>query len=222
MSTAIQKPAAIVFDFDGTIADTQALIVSCFRATYERLGRPAPSFEAIAATIGLPLERAFQQLSGFSETEADEIAAEYRRVFDGRVGEETVPIAGMPEVVRACRALGVPLAVASSRGTGSLLPMIDALGLAGCFREVVGREDVTEEKPAPAMLVEVARRLAVPVTELLMIGDTYYDLEMARRAGCRALGVSFGNHSRQELSKAEPAAIVDAPEKILGLLGMDL
>lgn len=221
MNTQILSPKAIVFDFDGTIADTQALILSSFRATYERLGRPAPAADDIAATIGLPLERAFQNLSGFTETEAREVAAEYRRLFDSRVKEETLPIEGMPEVVKACAALGRPLAVASSRGRGSLIPMIEALGLDGCFDVVVGREDVAEEKPDPALLREIARRLQVAPDELLMIGDTYYDLEMARRAGAIAVGVTFGNHSREELSRAEPAAIVERPAEILQLLGVE-
>ena len=215
------KPAAVVFDFDGTLADTTGLIVACYQATYQYLAIVAPPPERIAATIGLSLEAAFALLTDMSEQDAAAAARCYRTLFmereiNGSVSLE--PFAGMPEVVAHCVRRGMPRAVGSSRGHDSLDPMLRSLGLFDSFDLVVDHSDAGVGKPDPAMLTVIADRLGVPRSDLLMIGDTTYDIEMGNNAGCRTIAVTWGNHDRRTLSDAGPTHIVDRPEEIISLL----
>jgi len=213
-------PAALVFDFDGTIADTRAVIVSCFQRSYRALGIPAPPADEISATIGIPLERAFHTLSGFSEAESRSAAAVYRELF-ARAGHSDVrPITGMPDVVRTCHAAGYPLAIASSRSHNSLDLLLDALGLTSFFTIVAGPENAAREKPHPDLLFAVAEHLGICAARLLMIGDTSFDVEMGRNAGCLTLAVTWGNHSREALDAARASAVVDRPQEIPALVGL--
>lgn len=214
------KVEAVVFDFDGTIADTRSLILSCFRAAYDRLGLETPSDERIGSTIGLPLERAFRELSGLSEDEGRRAAEAYRTVFRSLGVAQVEAIGGMPLVVGRCAQAGYRLAVASSRGHESLQALLPALRLSQYLEVVAGREDAAREKPDPALLLSVAGALGLPPDELLMVGDTRFDLEMGRAAGSATVGVTWGNHTRAELESADPTAIIEDPLELLKLLGL--
>lgn len=218
MNSSGLKVEAIVFDFDGTIGDTRGLIVSCFLATYDALGIDPPTEADIASTIGLPLERSFEMLSGLSEAESGHAAEVYRRLFTDRGTDELRPIPGMPEVVAACSTLGVPLAVGSSRGHASLDPMLELLGVYHYFDAVLDHDDAGKAKPAPDMLFRIAERFGVAPEGIVMIGDTVFDLEMGRNAGARTIGVTWGNHGREQLLGAEPTLLVDRPSEILDYL----
>lgn len=216
-----KKPAAVVFDFDGTLADTTGLIVSCYQATYDYLGVDPPPAQQIAATIGLSLEAAFALLTNMTDEDAAAAARCYRTLFMEREINGSVllkPFAGMPEVVAHCVAGGLPRAVGSSRGHDSLDPMLRSLGLFDSFDLVVDHSDAGVGKPDPAMLTVIADRLGVPRSDLLMIGDTTFDIEMGNNAGCRTIAVTWGNHDRKTLAEARPTHMVDTPEEIIALL----
>ena len=217
----ITKPAAVVFDFDGTLADTTGLIVSCYRATYQHLGLEAPPAERLAATIGLTLEAAFALLTNMSDEDAGAAALCYRTLFLDR-GPQGMnglkEIAGMSEVVVHCVDQSLPCAVGSSRGHDSLDPMLRFLGMYDSFDLVVDHSDAGAGKPDPAMLTVIAERLKVPRSDLLMIGDTTFDIEMGNNAGCRTIAVTWGNHDRAMLANANPTHMVDSPAEIIALL----
>ena len=221
MSVALPTPGAIVFDFDGTIGDTRGLILSCFLATYRELELPAPSEEAIAATIGLRLERAFANLSDLDDAASLAAANSYRRIFHARDHAAVAPIRGVPEVVRRCHGAGLPIAVGSSRGHDTLDPMLKGLGLFELFGLVLDHGDAGAEKPDPAMLQVVARRFGVAPSQLIMIGDTTFDVEMGNNAGAFSVGVTWGNHTREQLLGANPSLIAESPEELTSFLGLD-
>ncbi|MFP4331158.1 MAG: HAD family hydrolase [Spirochaetaceae bacterium] len=220
MSALLPKPEAIVFDFDGTIADTRSLIVSCFRKTFAALSITAPQERLIAATIGLPLETAFARLTGLGGIESLAAADRYREIFRSLDLPEVEPIAGMDALVRRLAAAGVPLAVASSRDHDTLDPMLSSLGLFDLFATVIDSDDAGREKPEPDMLFLAAERLAVPPGRLVMIGDTSFDIEMGHNAGAWTIGVTWGNHSREEIEAAKPTIIVTEADQIASAVGL--
>lgn len=208
----------MVFDFDGTIGDTKSLIITCFQATYTELGLPIPEESAIASTIGLPLESAFDRLSAFGADESATAAAVYRRRFAQLDFRGVRPFAGMPEVVTGCRDRGIPVAVASSRNHRTLDPMLEALGIFDHLELVVDHDDAGTEKPDPEMLYLIARGLEIDPKELVMVGDTRYDIEMGKNAGSRTVAVTWGNHSPEELAALEPDLLARRPEEITRFL----
>ncbi len=209
--------AAIIFDFDGTLADTQSGILATSQETLRRMGRGPADEAALAATIGLPLRENFTREAGLDDAEADRAVAIYRAIFD----ETAVPLIssfpGVEETLRTLSERGIPMAVATSRGQRSLEMLMHQLGLdryippERCF----GVETVARPKPAPDLVYVILGKLGAAPEETLVVGDTTFDIEMGRNAGCHTCGVSYGNQSADTLAGAFPDYIIDDLRKLL-------
>ncbi len=209
--------AAIIFDFDGTLGDTLRGILATSQETLRRMGFPPADEAALVATIGLPLRFNFTRGAGLSEEEADQAVILYRAIFD----EVTVPlIDGFPGVEETLSTLyerGIPMAVASSRGQRSLEMLMHQLGYdryiptERCF----GVESVARSKPAPDMVYLILAKLGVKPEETLVVGDTTFDIEMGRNAGCHTCAVTYGNQSADTLAGAYPDYMIDDLRKLI-------
>ncbi|MFO7780818.1 MAG: HAD family hydrolase [Spirochaetia bacterium] len=211
-------PRGVVFDFDGTVADTRSSIISTFEETFRRLELPYPGEETIAATIGIPLHISFQVAADMSEDESNAATEVYREVFRDRELVDVRLFDGMREVLDELSRRGMPLGIASSRSRPSLSRLIDYLGLTDHFGVVAGREDAPREKPYPDLLLGVARALGIEPQHLLVVGDTTFDIEMAHNAGALSCAVRYGNHSAESLARVSPTVTIDAPAQLLQLL----
>ncbi|WP_342380676.1 HAD family hydrolase [Myxococcus stipitatus] len=215
------KPLAI-FDLDGTLVDTPRAIVESFRETFTALGFAPREDASIRATIGLPLERAFSTLL--------EVPLDDRRVPDAIRGyqavfrERVLPRAGQlvfPGVIDGLTRLqsrGMLLAVATSKFHASAQSLLEAAGLRGFFDLVVGADQVEKPKPAPEMGLFILSKLDVRPGRAVMVGDTTHDLHMAHAAGLRSIAVTYGVHSLQELTSAEPTWIARSFQEVVGYL----
>ena len=209
----------VVFDFDGTIADTRLNIVLTMREPMRALRLPEADESACAATIGLLLKDGFARLlPGVPDETLDRCVSTYRRLFDKR--KRTMPpkpFPGAAGLLAALRARGILLAIASSRSSFTLAPMLRDMGLAGAFDDVVCSDDVERPKPAPDAVLAILRRLAVPPSEALVVGDMPVDVEMGRAAGVRTCGVLWGNATRDQLAAAGADSIAAAMDDVLAL-----
>ena len=209
--------AAIIFDFDGTLADTRRGILDTAQEVLRRMGREPADEQALAATIGLPLRENFTRGAGFSETEADEAVAIYRSIFDEVAVPSITAFPGVEEVLSTLDARGIPMAVATSRGQRSLELLMHHLGLdryippERCF----GVETVARPKPAPDIIYVILGKLGVKPEETLVVGDTTFDIEMGKAAGCFTCGVSYGNQSAGQRAGASPDYLLDDLRKLL-------
>jgi len=201
----------IIFDFDGTIGDSQSLI---------------------AKTIGLRLDEAFISLFGMSAEEGMECAATYREIFLDN--KKTMIVQPFPHVIETLRALhrqGYVLGMASSRNHCSLDGYVKQIQLEDIFSSIVAGDDVEHVKPAPDMVFKALREMKGmknPVTsaeagdvedmldEVLVVGDMTFDVDMAHNAGCKACAVTYGNGTREQLASAE--FIIDDFAELLGLV----
>ena len=209
--------AAIIFDFDGTLADTQRGIVATAQEVLRRMGREAADERALAATIGLPLRENFTRGAGLSDEEADRAVTIYREIFETFAIPAITVFPGVEEVLATLAARGVPMAVASSRGQHSLEGLMHHLGL-DCYIPlsfVFGVETAARPKPAPDILYVILGKLGAKPEETLVVGDTTFDIEMGRAAGCYTCGVSYGNQSADQLAGAAPNYLLDDLRKLL-------
>ncbi len=200
----------LFFDFDGTIADTTQGIIRCTQATLRELGLPASTPERIQATIGLPLRQCFALGTDTPEAQLDEAVAVYRRLFGEIATPCIVLYEGVAETLGLLYREGYRLSIATSRRGASLRMLLDRLGIGRFFVELATTEDVVHPKPAPDMVLLLLERLGARAEESLVIGDTVFDLQMGRGAGCRTCGVSYGNQTRSELASAAPDRIIDS------------
>ena len=209
--------AAIIFDFDGTLADTQRGIVATAQEVLRRMGREAADERALAATIGLPLWENFTRGAGLSAVEADRAVTIYREIFETFAIPAITVFPGVEEVLATLAARGVPMAVASSRGQHSLEGLMHHLGLDRYIplSFVFGVETAARPKPAPDILYVILGKLGAKPEETLVVGDTTFDIEMGRAAGCYTCGVSYGNQSADQLAGAAPNYLLDDLRKLL-------
>ena len=221
MSLPISRPGGIVFDFDGTIADTRDSIVGTFEETFRRMGLPSPGPTRITATIGVPLHLAFQHVAGMDEDESRRAVEVYREIFRSREISSVRLFDGIDGVIHRLSARGYPLAIASSRSHHSLGRLVEHLGMTECFPVVAGREDAEREKPYPDLLLHVAERMGLAPSSIVMVGDTTYDIEMGNAAGAMTCAVTYGNHPREALEAVSPTIVVDTAPEILRVIGED-
>lgn len=209
----------LVFDWDGTLMDSERRIVGCVRAAIESVGAPNRTEAEIREIIGLGLREAVLALF----PEADEgfvqrLVSAYRDCYLAQGGEASPLFPGVREVIEVLYAAGYRLAVATGKSRRGLERGFRETGLGRWFH-ASRCADETISKPHPQMLVELMTELRVPPTRTLMIGDTVYDLEMARRAGAHALGVTYGVHAPRRLRALRPVALLDDLRRLPDWLG---
>ena len=222
----------IIFDFDGTIGDSQSLIVKTLQDTMRAKKLEVKSDEACAKTIGLRLDEAFVSLFGMSAEEGLECAATYREIFLDN--KKTMIVQPFPHVIETLRELhrqGFILGMASSRNHCSLDGYVKQMQLENIFSSIVAGDDVEHVKPAPDMVFMALgemKGMKNPVTsaesgdvedmldEVLVVGDMTFDVDMAHNAGCKACAVTYGNGTREQLASAE--FIIDDFAELLGLV----
>ena len=200
-----------IFDFDGTLGDTRANIVLTLQQTLQALDYPVAGEEAIAATIGLPLEDSFRQLlPGLSPEESMRCAAVYREIFE-KNRKLLVPklFPHVKEVLATLHARGKLLSVASSRSSRSLNGFLQEMGVAPYFTYVLGADNVSRAKPDPEPVLKTIRDLGCAPDETLVVGDMPVDIQMGRRTGTQTCAVTYGNATREALEAAGADIILD-------------
>jgi phosphoglycolate phosphatase len=211
----------IVFDCDGTLVDSQQLIVEAARRTLLAHELAPCEAAAVRAVIGLSLELALAQLV----PEADErtlisLVATYRATWrllrTQGVLEPLFP--RTREVLGALDRSGHLLGVATGKSRSGLLEVLDHHGLTALFVSFQ-TADRHPSKPHPSMLEEAMRETGSAPAETLMVGDTTFDMEMARAAGARAIGVAWGYHPPELLEAAGAELVLDDFDQLLDCMG---
>jgi phosphoglycolate phosphatase len=202
--------AAIVFDLDGTIADTPDLITGIMAGILIDLGVTADR-AAIRATIGTPLLDSFAKLMGEDGPRVAEAAATYRGRVDADARERGVDLRfpGLVEGLARLRAAGVRLSIGTSKNVAAALNVLEACEITDEFETVVGFDDVEHGKPAPDTALLAAQRLGVEPARCLVVGDAIGDMRMGIAADMGALGVSYGVGSAVDLYAAGARHVVD-------------
>ncbi len=192
----------IVFDWDGTIIDSTGTIAECIQQAAAEIGVPVPEDAKARHVIGLGLHDSLRQaVPELPASRYSEFVALYRKYFLAR--EDTMKLfPGMSEMLSELQKTH-SLAVATGKSRRGLDRALDAGGLRRHFA-ATRCADETEPKPHPAMLHELMQELDKDRSQVLMIGDTSHDLEMARAAGVDALGVTYGAHHEAGLRACSP------------------
>jgi phosphoglycolate phosphatase len=195
-----------VFDLDGTLLDSASSIVEGVRACWEACGFPDPDPALVRRVIGLPWEESIRTLlPGSGPAEFAKVRAYHDEVAEGlrprpnRTDQVLFP--GAMETLAALEGSGYLLSIITSRSHGRLVELLDTLGIAGHF-VTLRTVDHGPGKPAPDLMFQTLAETGAEARDTVMIGDTTYDVQMARNAGTAAIGVSWGVHEPHELSQA--------------------
>jgi phosphoglycolate phosphatase len=193
----------IVFDWDGTLMDSTATIVTCIQAAARDLGLPVPNESAAAYVIGLSLLDAMQAaVPGLDSRLYPKMVERYRYHYLAK--DHELPLfAGVREMLDELSQQGYFLAVATGKSRVGLSRALHTAKLTSVF-DATRCSDETFSKPHPAMLQELTRELGQDMQRTLMVGDTTHDLQMAINAGAAAVAVEYGAHDAQSLNMLAP------------------
>ncbi|NOZ52312.1 MAG: HAD-IA family hydrolase [Gammaproteobacteria bacterium] len=206
----------IIFDWDGTLIDSEANIVACLRSMINDLGLPERQHAELSNIIGLGLLEALSALfPGQSDKDYQRMIDRYRYHFFSSESSQPFPGAGL--VLSELVNRGYFLAVATGKGRRGLEKGLDNSGFRGFFH-ATRCADETRSKPHPQMLEEILAELGMDSQQALMVGDTEYDLQMAGHARMAALGVSYGVHETERLYQCQPIAIINEISELLSWL----
>ena len=210
----------IIFDFDGTLADTKENIILTFQMTMKELGVEIKSRQECAATIGLTLEDAFKVLyPGMAAEKYILLRDTYRRIFKEN---RKILVPGLfPEVMETLEELrrrGYLMSIASSRQSPALHSFLEAMKIAHLFEYAVGGDNVEHPKPAPDAVLQILRHYNLSAEEAFVVGDMPFDINMATNAGVKSCGVTWGNADAAQLKESGANYIIDKMSQLLEIL----
>ena len=203
----------ILFDLDGTLIDSTEAILESFHTACEKLGFPSPKDEDIKRLIGYPLDYMFAHV-GVPKERVWDFVATYKEHYRVISKAKTVLLPRAKEAVKEAASFARLGIVTTKTGRYSR-ELMEHFGLGHYFEVLVGREDVTNPKPHPEPILNALEMMhPAKEEEIYMIGDTKLDMECAKEAGVKALGVLCGYGGKEELEKFGIPLFADAFEAV--------
>lgn len=210
-----------LFDCDGTLVDSQQGIIAAMREAWQAHDLDVPDPEAVRRVVGLTLEAAIARLRPQAgDGERKDLAERYRAAFfrQRQSGTLEEPLYdGVIAALDALEAEGVLLGVATGKSRRGLRAVLEPHGLLDRFVTLQTADD-GPGKPNPHMVHQAIDATGVDAADTVMIGDTTFDIQMARAAGVASIGVGWGYHPAEELSAAGAGAVASAFPDIPGLV----
>jgi len=205
---------AALFDWDGTLLDSRAALLSAWRESTEAvLGRSYPATaEEEDIVFTLPGREIWPTLTD----DVDTLVASFQVAYD-RSGERVRPFPGVLEMLEELRTAGVRTAVVTSKSRRRYAPDAVHAGLAGSIDIAICSEDVTATKPDPDPVLRALEKLGVAGSDALMAGDTPVDVAAALAAGTTAIGVGWGHFAAADLLAAGASAVAEDPSELVAM-----
>jgi phosphoglycolate phosphatase len=212
----------VLFDCDGTLVDSQNMIVATMGLAFGKLGLPEPERAAVLSTIGLSLPEAVTSLTGGAPgVSVDTLVAAYRQAYIELSPRLDVTAPLFPGVRTMLEALAARLDVALGIVTGKSRHGLDAIlavhGLEGTFA-VLRTGDDGPSKPHPFMVTDAVAAVGADIARTVVIGDTAFDIDMAHAAGARSIAVDWGYHDGATLEASRPDAYAMTASELPGLI----
>lgn len=197
------RPAAVLFDLDGTLIDTIPHILASFRYATEQVFGSALSDEELLYHVGIPLIEQMRLMTQ-DEAIAQRLVAVYRE-FNHRTHDQMAKLyPGTIETLTWLESCGMTMGVVTSKGRPMATRGIELFGLSRFFETVVTADDVTKHKPDPCPVLHAAAQLGVAASDCVFIGDSPHDITAGNSAGSLTMGAVWGVAGRERLAEASP------------------
>jgi 2-phosphoglycolate phosphatase len=214
MKRFVPPPKAVIFDLDGTLADTFPLIVSAWNAAVSPHTGRAYSADEVISRFGIPDPAMIKrELPGKAGDEAVEVYHQhYESQHDGVCAFD-----GVDEMLEALQRCGMPMALVTGKGRRSAGITVRKLGWSDVFRVIVTGEDVEHQKPAPEGLLRVARELKLQPGDCVFVGDSPADMGAGKAAKMRIVAAGWHSHYAEKIRAMHPDAWAEKPADLLEL-----
>ena len=199
----------IVFDWDGTLMDSVAHIVSSLQTAIADLDLVKKTNNELKNIIGLGMREALISLyPEATEQELTDLTAQYREHYFNQQHDNSQLFLGARELAEELESEGYFLAIATGKGRNGLDKVLKETNMEKYF-PITRCADESHSKPNPQMLLDIIDFYGVEANKTIMVGDTEYDLQMANNAAAHSIGVSYGVHEKQRLLECKPLACLD-------------
>lgn len=206
----------ILFDLDGTLTDSGEGIINCAILALEHFGLPIPSREALRVIVGPPLDQSFIRF-GVPAERTDEAIRVYRSRYTTVGKFENYPYPGIQETLQALKAAGHRLFVATSKPEGMSVEILEKFELAQYFELICGAT-LDGSRSHKADVIAYLLGQVESLENVVMVGDTKFDVLGAKEHGIPTIGVAWGYGTREEMLEAGAVAIAEKPEDLLTLV----
>lgn len=196
----------IAWDFDGTLVDSRPLIEAGMAHALDVLGQPRSVMDEWLKYVGLPVEAGIRNTFGPLGLEYDTVLKAYRSFGHAEHEHLMQPFEGIPELLEELKGRGQRMAVATSKRRIPLLRQMARWGWETTFDPIITPDEVTHGKPHPESLEKIQALTGLGAEEILMVGDTPFDLDMARAAGVPSVAVGHGFYPQEALAVCGPRA----------------
>ena len=206
----------ILFDLDGTLTDSGEGIINCATLALRHFGLPIPSYADMRTFVGPPLRDSFIRF-GVPADQADEAIQVYRSRYIPTGMFENTPYPGIRELLEALRAEGYTLYVATSKPEEMSVTILEKFDLAKYFHRICGASIDSSRSTKDAVIAYLLESSGAK-EDMVMVGDTKYDILGAKAHGIPAIGVGWGYGKVEEMEEAGAVGIADSMEQLLGLI----
>lgn len=210
----------IMLDFDGTTACTVHAIYHAAKRMLNEYGYEVEK-DIVYKNFGLALPYSFYCFAGvesFDEETSKNMIADYNRIYREEAEQLIELFDGVAETLDTLRKAGVKIVIASNNVHPVLERQLKNLGIRQYIDDIVAVEDVENVKPAPDIALEVLRRCNIKAEEAIVVGDSTYDMDMGREAGCHLCGVSYGGHTPDMLREKGAKYIIDSFSELVKIV----
>ncbi len=210
----------IMLDFDGTTACTVPAIYFAAKKMLNSYGYEVDK-DVVYKNFGLAVPYSFFCFAGvdsFDDDTVKEMTAVYNQIYKDEAEQLIELFDGVKETLDTLRKAGVKIVIASNNVHPVLERQLSMLGIRGYIDDIVAVEDVENVKPAPDIALEVLRRCNIKAEEAIVVGDSTYDMDMGREAGCDLCGVSFGGHTPDMLREKGAKYIIDSFSELVKIV----
>lgn len=216
MGTRTYKAA--LFDLDGTLIDTYALILGSMRYSTRTYLGVEFSDEELMSLVGTPLEAQMIHFAGGDVERGAELTRVYREHNHRTHDEAIAEFPGVAEMLAALKEKDIPLAIVTSKKHELAARGMRCCGIEGYFDFLIGPDDFPAHKPDPGPVLEGCRRLGIDPAECLYVGDSPYDIQAGNAAGCATVSVTWGVFPVEVLAKDNPTYVIDEPSALVSML----
>lgn len=209
------KFSFIIFDFDGTIADTRRGVFDSIIYALTSYGYEVPDEKVLNSFLGPPLYESFQKTTGCSDEMAQTLTAKYRELYTDNAMYRLTLFEGVREMLEEMKEKGIKMAIASSKPEKFFSKLLEHLGITESFDVVCGASLGDIHNTKKAIIARAMEKLGAEKEKTLMVGDRVFDIEGAKKNGIKSAGVVFGFDYTEELENAGANFIVKTTEELL-------
>jgi phosphoglycolate phosphatase len=212
-------PCGVIFDLDGTLADTLDDLADCLNTALVDLGFARVEPDRLRWMIGDGLPALLQRAAATDDPlRLERLLEHYRAIYRHGMLNRTKLFAGIAGMLDRLAERAVPMTVLSNKSHEFTVPMCDSLLARWPFRRFQGMTEEARKKPEPTAALELARMMERPPEQVYFVGDSSIDVETGQRAGMRTIGVTWGLRDRGHLVAAGPDHIVEQPASVADVI----